>query len=132
MKSSISVVVVALSVVACTKDEGAGGSSRPTTSMTASTASAASTASSGTPGTPPSKPRVVPDAGPCASDADCTIWMDPCSCGCKAIAGKPLADDTGWATMCNGAPPRNCGAAYPCMNMKAACDPATKSCRATK
>ena len=126
VKNSIARVVVALGVVACSKDGGTGVSSRPTTSSTASSAS------SGTSATPPSKPRVVPDAGPCASDADCTIWMDPCSCGCNAIAGKPPADDTGWATMCNGAPPRNCGAAYPCMNMKAACDPSTKSCRATK
>lgn len=107
---AVGLVLSALGLLACSKDGGAGGKNGPTSTSTST----------------PGAPRPAPDAGPCATDADCTIWMDDCDCLCHAIAGKPPARS---AAMCT---PRNCGAAYPCMGMKAVCDPATKVCRSTK
>lgn len=96
----------ALGLSACSKDRGKGGKDGPTSTPTAQ---------------PP-----TPETGPCATDADCTIWMDNCDCHCHAIVGKP---PTRSDSMCG---PRNCGAGYPCADMKAVCDPTTKSCRSTK
>ena len=71
--------------------------------------------------------------GPCATDADCTTWLEPCTCGCLGIVGQPPdVSDARWRTLCGGGPPGNCGVASPCMNRKAICDQDTKTCQAVK
>ena len=70
-----------------------------------------------------------PPDGPCASDADCKVYLEPCSCGCLAYIGEPTPIPNNiWSTVCNGGPPGNCGVASPCMNTTATCDVTTKKC----
>ncbi|MBS2017315.1 MAG: hypothetical protein JST00_30810 [Deltaproteobacteria bacterium] len=71
----------------------------------------------------------APPAGPCATDADCKLYLEPCSCACLAHVGEaPRISNADWSTVCGGGPPGNCGVASPCGTSTAACDAATKTC----
>jgi len=79
---------------------------------------------------PRASKRPPPADGPCAADADCSVYLEPCSCGCLPYiaATSPSIPNDEWATVCGGGPPGNCGVASPCMNRAATCDAATKKC----
>ncbi len=114
MFTRVAVTAVLTAALACTKEPPA--PTRSDASLTSGPRRMASTQ-------PP------PPDGPCASDADCKVYPEPCACGCLAYVGepRPIPNDK-WATVCSGSPPGNCGVASPCMNTTARCDPATKRC----
>ena len=74
---------------------------------------------------------VSPRVSPCATDADCSVLLEPCSCSCLALAGGQPTEQE-WAAMCAGGHPQNCGAASPCMRVKATCEASTKTCRVAR
>ena len=82
---------------------------------------------------PPAAPRQDPSAGPCAADSECHILLDSCHCSCLPYVGEtPKVSGAPWSATCDDGPPRNCGAASPCMNLKAVCDPGTRTCRTVR
>lgn len=75
------------------------------------------------PAAPPAAPR------PCQSDADCQVHLNSCTCSCEAQhADTEGPTDAEWRTMCQGGPPRNCGAQSPCAGHSVRCDAATHYC----
>lgn len=113
-------MVAILLAVGCSKAPAPASGGTGTTASNASTAAVASTAK-------PVSPRV----SPCATDADCSVLLEPCSCSCLALAGGQPTEQE-WAAMCAGGHPQNCGAASPCMRVKATCEASTKTCRVAR
>src|SRR5690242_20332824 len=102
----LALITTTVTILACTKDQA---SATPD----AGTTRARHTAST----LPP------PPDGPCATDADCKVYLEPCSCGCLAHIGEPRPiPNEQWSTVCSGGPPGNCGTASPCTNVTASCN----------
>lgn len=116
MRLSLGFVPFLVVVVGCSK-------APPPTSGTGSSSATATVASNAKPAS--ARP------GPCATDADCRVLLEPCSCSCLPAAGGPLTNEE-WAAMCAGGHPTNCGAVSACMGLKATCETTTKTCRVAR